>query len=90
MKWKDMKVEKNLGAQGGMVRLGSWWQILGLNAGSGISLMVQWLRLCASNAGVAGSISGRGTKIPYAEGGDPTRKILAVPFMAHVILSLPW
>ena len=28
--------------------------------------MVQWLRLCAFNAGIAGSISGWGTKIPYA------------------------
>ena len=30
------------------------------------SLMVQWLRLCTSNAGRAGSILGRGTKIPHA------------------------
>ena len=31
---------------------------------SGISLVVQWLRLHASNAGVADSIPGQGTKIP--------------------------
>ena len=30
---------------------------------TGTSLAVQWLRLCASTAGGAGSISGRGTKI---------------------------
>ena len=29
------------------------------------SLVVQWLRLCASNAGGTGLIPGRGTKIPY-------------------------
>ena len=28
--------------------------------------MVQWLRLCASNTGDAGSIPGQGTKIPNA------------------------
>ena len=33
---------------------------------SGTSLVVQWLRLCASNAGGADSIPGRGTKIPHA------------------------
>ena len=32
----------------------------------GISLVVQWLRLCASNAGGAGLIPGWGTKIPHA------------------------
>ena len=32
----------------------------------GTSLAVQWLRLCASNAGGAGSIPGRGTKVPHA------------------------
>ena len=30
------------------------------------SLVVQWLRFCASNAGGAGSSPGRGTKIPHA------------------------
>ena len=32
----------------------------------GTSLEVQWLRLCASNAGGMGSITGQGTKIPHA------------------------
>ena len=32
----------------------------------GTSLAVQWLRLHARNAGTAGSIPGRGTKIPRA------------------------
>ena len=32
----------------------------------GTSLVVQWLRLCTSNAGGVGSISGWGTEIPYA------------------------
>ena len=31
----------------------------------GTSPMVQWLRLCASNAGVMGLIPGQGTKIPH-------------------------
>ena len=34
-----------------------WW---------GTSLVVQWLRLHAPNAGCLGSIPGQGTKIPYA------------------------
>ena len=29
-----------------------------------MSLVVQWLRLCASNAGGTGSIPGHGTKTP--------------------------
>ena len=33
--------------------------------GIGTSLAVQWLRLCASNEGSAGSIPGWGTKIPH-------------------------
>ena len=32
----------------------------------GISLVVQWLRLCTANAGGVGSIPGLGTKIPHA------------------------
>ena len=32
----------------------------------GTSLVVQWLRLCAPNAGGVGSIPGKGTKIPHA------------------------
>ena len=31
-----------------------------------ISLVVQWLRLCASNAGDEGLMPGQGTKIPHA------------------------
>ena len=31
----------------------------------GTSLAVQWLRLCAPNAGGMGSIPGQGTKIPH-------------------------
>ena len=33
----------------------------------GTSLMVQWLRLCAPNAGGPGLIPSQGTKIPQAE-----------------------
>ena len=36
------------------------------DAGTGTSLVVQWLRLCVSNAGGLGSIPGGGTKIPHA------------------------
>ena len=36
------------------------------NYSLGTSLVVQWLRLHASNAGTVGSIPGQGTKIPYA------------------------
>ena len=32
----------------------------------GNSLVVLWLRLCASTAGGTGSIPGQGTKIPHA------------------------
>ena len=35
------------------------------NEEGGTSLVVQWLRLCAANAGDVGSIPGRGTKIPH-------------------------
>ena len=33
---------------------------------TGTSLVVQWLRLCTSNAGAWGSIPAQGTKIPQA------------------------
>ena len=36
------------------------------NMKQGTSLVVQWLRLCISTAEGAGSIPGRGTKIPHA------------------------
>jgi len=37
-------------------------------ASRGTSLVVQWLRLCAPNAGGTGSVLGQGTKISHAEG----------------------
>ena len=41
----------------------------------GTSLVVQWLRLCAPNAGGTGSIPGQGTEIPHAaECGQKTQK----------------
>ena len=39
-----------------------------------LSLVVQWLRLQASNAGVWGSILGQGTKIPLARQRAPPQK----------------
>ena len=36
------------------------------NKTCGTSLVVQWLRLCTSNAGRTGSFPGSGTKIPHA------------------------
>ena len=36
-----------------------------------IFLVVQWLRLCAANAGGRGSIPGRGTKILHAAWQSP-------------------
>ena len=38
------------------------------NNNKGISLVVQWLRLCASNAGGESLIPGQGTKVPRATG----------------------
>ena len=35
------------------------------NGRRGLNLAVQWLRLCAFNAGAVGSIPGRRTKIPH-------------------------
>ena len=40
----------------------------------GISLVIQWLRLCA---GHMGSIPGQGTKIPYATQQKKKKKTLA-------------
>ena len=40
----------------------------------GTSLVVQWLRLRAPNAGGTGLILGRGTKIPYAAGHGQKKK----------------
>ena len=36
------------------------------NIQTGSSLLVQWLRLCAPNAGDSVSMLGQGTKIPHA------------------------
>ena len=38
------------------------------------SLVIHWLRLLASNAGVAGLIPGQGTKIPHATARKTKRK----------------
>ena len=47
-----------------------WWMFYSgycvKNGLKGDFPVVQWLRLCASNAGGAGSIPGQGTKIPHA------------------------
>ena len=41
------------------------WGALKKRGGAGTSLLVQWLRLCASSARGKGLIPGRGTKIPH-------------------------
>ena len=46
------------------------------NISRGNSLVVQWLRLHASTAGGAGSIPGRGTKIPHAARYGQKKKFL--------------
>ena len=51
----------------GNVRLPGF-NLLGSRMGPGTSLVVQWLRLHASNAGGVGSVPGWGTEIPYAMG----------------------
>ena len=46
----------------------SRWQCKAMQSRSeGISLVVQWLRLCALNAGSPGLIPCQGTKIPHAK-----------------------
>ena len=40
----------------------------------GISMMVKWLRLCASNAKYVGSIRREGTKIPHGAWQKKTRE----------------
>ena len=40
----------------------------------GTSLVIQWLKLCASNAGGVGSILCWGTKIPHAPGNNQKKK----------------
>ena len=44
----------------------------------GTSLPIQWLRLCASNAGGVGSIPGWGAKILHAMQGDQKKNIYTV------------
>ena len=53
----------------------------------GTSLVVQWLRLCAPNAGGPGLISGQGTKIPHAATKSPhaATKKKKIPYMAMKI-----
>ena len=53
--------------------LGKWgyiymgnYNVLSQTLMAGTSLEVQWLRLCALNAGGMGLIPGQGTKIPHA------------------------
>ena len=48
---------------------------------SGTSLVVQWLRLCASNAGGMDSIPGWGTKIPHTTQCLAKTKILSYSFI---------
>ena len=55
---------------------------------AGTSLVVQWLRLCASAAGGKGLIPGQGTKIPHAiacdlEGKKKTKQIITFFFFAE-------
>ena len=47
----------------------------------GTSLVVQWLRLCASTAGGTGSIPGQGTKNPECHLAASQKKILFFPKM---------
>ena len=49
----------------------------------GISLVIQWLRLCTSNAGDVGSIPGQETKVPHA-----TKKIRCSQKKKKVIIML--
>ena len=53
---------------------------------SEIFLAVQWLRLCASNAGYVGSSPGWGTKIPHAAQcrENKNKKSLSLVFFASL------
>ena len=42
--------------------------LLLLRSNTGTSVVIQWWRFCVANTGGAGSIPGRGTKIPHAVG----------------------
>ena len=48
--------------------------------GSVISVVVQWLRLHASSAGVTGSIPGQGTGVPHGIGHAPPKKKIEKAF----------
>ena len=51
----------------------------------GTSLAVQWLALRASNAGGAGLIPGRGTRIPHVARGSKKKKKKKIPhFNVHI------
>ena len=50
----------------------------------GTSLVVHWLRLCASTAGGTGSMPGRGTRIPHASQCRP-KKVTFVLKIIHDI-----
>ena len=50
---------------------------------TGTSLVVQWLRLHAPNAGGPGSIPGRGTKVPHT-----TTKPACLNYWARMLQSL--
>ena len=56
--------------------------------GLGISLMVQWLRLCTSTAGGTGSIPSWETKIPHAVRPKKEKKRLGISFLPHSWVSL--
>ena len=54
---------------------------------------VQWLRFCASNAGGAGSIPGRGTKIPHTAQSGQNNKghfIFCHPELFNILEIIIW
>ena len=63
-----------------------------LNNWLGISLVVHWLKLCASTAGSVGLITGPGTKIPKATWSGKTTVLIMSPFkkgFSDTLLSPP-
>ena len=55
----------------------------------GTSLVVQWLRLCASNAGSEDKIPGRGTKILHAPWrGQKKKKKSLIKILNHYVVLL--
>ena len=60
-------LEENIGANRHNLGFGyGFLDMASKSQATGTSLVVQWLRLHASNAGGTGSIPGWGTKIPHA------------------------